>query len=144
MSQELTVEEQALIKEVELANLAAAFREVVEAKLKSDRDLQVAFDGATTAEDRQTIAQQQINVEMIAAVVQVTMVFGPKEDLNDALTSLVPASLAYADAMARVASRVMDNDELTALMPRAARQAGMREKFMSHGAANLAKLCRPR
>lgn len=144
MSNELSVEEQALIKQVELANLAASFREVVEAKLKSDRDLAVAFDGATTAEDRQTIAQQQINVEMISAVVQVTMLFGPKEDLNDALNNLVPASLAYADAVARVASRVMDSEELAGLMPRAARQNGMREKFMSNGAANLAKLCKPR
>ncbi len=133
--------------DIELANLAASFREVVEAKLVADPALAEAFDGSTTDEDRTDLVQKAINVETLSAVVKVALMFGTNEDMEDlqeAVRDMAPASIALADCYARLASRVMDTQELSALMPMGAKEPHMRERFMAKGAANLAKLCRPK
>lgn len=73
---------------------------------------------------------------------QVSALLGPKEDLVDACQSMAPLSIKVADTMARMASRVMADEQLSAFVPDELKQPEMKARLLARGAANLAKLCR--
>jgi hypothetical protein len=123
------------------AMAVAEFREAVERRLESDFSLAQAFDNALSPAEGQALASDMVALELSSAGFQVTALLGPKEDCYEFLEDMIPQSIKLAERYARLASRVIPEQDLCDMMPVQLRGARYASDFVEYGATSLAKLC---